>query len=202
MNVPKTGPIDDLRFDFDSAILFDLRERARVRNREMAEHPTSYGETSFDGQVVGLLGEFGVERWFRDHDFEVECIADNVTGDRSRGDLLISPASTVHAGIQVSTPVAIEVKTSQMQHAQKFGGQLNKQQLSNMRCDAIVWCLTGSTLPRDWVRIAGWLPRVGLEYVDVDPSSTGKSQVRITAGLRDPAELVDWVRERLSITDF
>src|SRR4051812_47876927 len=97
--------------------LDDLRARATARQVSMEPATLSYGVTSEDMNLVGLLGEDAVLRWLTDQGAEVRSIADDSTSIATgRGDLELSFKPTGSTRVTLS----IEVETSRRRDYLRF----------------------------------------------------------------------------------
>ncbi|MFC6044756.1 hypothetical protein ACFP8W_00775 [Nocardioides hankookensis] len=173
--------------------LDELRARASARQDNMDPATLSYGVTSEDMNLVGLLGEDAVLRWLTEQGAEVQSIADDPTSIATgQGDLQLSFSPTGWTRIVAH----VEVKTSRRRDYARFERTVVSSQLSRMACDAVFWCTAEDDLAdRGIVDIMGWLPCADAQAPEYhEPAEArGRPAVRIKRPLRDPSEFMSWL---------
>jgi hypothetical protein len=167
--------------------------RARARQQRMQGDAMSYGTTSEEMNVVGLMGEDAVANWLAGQGAEVCSIADEADSIASgQGDLEVSfkPAGWTRViGL-------VEVKTSRRRDYLRLERTVIAGQLSRMNCHAVFWCTVANDLaPGAAVDIMGWLPRAEVQEAAFhEPTvARGRPAVRIKRPLRDPRGFLAWL---------
>lgn len=200
-NVPQSVHVDSWLLPDWTAVqvaptalnLDTLSLRAQARQERMRGDAGSYGTTSEEMNVVGLMGEDAIVHWFEGQGADVSSIADDLSSIASgQGDVELSfkPAGWTRVTGQV------EVKTSRRRDYLRLERTVVAAQLSRMTCDAVFWCTVVDDLAAGAaVDIMGWLPRAEAQASAFQEPTVarGRPAVRIKRPLRDPRLFLAWL---------
>lgn len=188
-----------LTVEIDATRVATIRDVALQRHGEMAGRDLSYGVTSPERQLTGLLGEAAVLLWLT----QELAGAFEFAGDQPGGADVYLRSKLDGQGWTM-----LEVKTHDAAFWYEHGRLVNTRQLARMSADVIVWCVVPKrperfALERDLrpgsetaidVVVAGWSPVEECRASGTDERSVKWSNVRVHAPLRAPGALVDWLR--------